>query len=280
MEKNRDHNFFARWRKTFPYSILFVLLIIAAIFFYFSLEKKTGSIEDGGEDGKLVMGVVTDIHSGNKKHRNYGNGNELNPRDYCINLQKVFSQSKADFFVALGDITLDGGDVEAERVLDCIEKFAPGKEFIWVMGNHDDDRTWKALGQQEKYYSVEKGDWKIIVLYDSVYEARTEGGVAEEQLTWLEKELNTDKKVVIAQHHPLWGKKDDPNGSIVSSGVNLEKEAEILSRYSNVKYVLAGHAHKDHFCLEKGSYQFCRVKALGLKEYEGSFMDIELTNER
>jgi 3',5'-cyclic AMP phosphodiesterase CpdA len=95
------------------------------------------------------------------------------------------------------------------------------KEFIWVMGNHDDNRAWQALGMpsEKYYYSIEKGGWKIIVLFDSVYNARTKGGIDEEQLAWLENELKTDKKVVIAQHHPLY----DRYGDELVSGTNFDK---------------------------------------------------------
>ena len=221
----------------------------------------------------MTMGVVADIHAGHAKHRNMGNGNDLTPKDYCKNLKKVFSQAKADFYIALGDNTLDGGNVEADMVIDCVKKNK--KDFIWVRGNHDNDRAWKEF-RLPNYYYKDKGNWRIIVLYDSVYDARLQGGIDIKQLNWLKDKLNTNKKVIIAQHHPLWGTKDNPDTTNPSTGKNFKQEAEILAQHKNVKYVFSGHTHLDNFCVKKDSYTYCRVYALSLVGHEGSYMKFDL----
>ncbi len=224
----------------------------------------------------LVVGVVTDIHAGHAKHRDMGNGNDLTPKDYCKNLKKVFSQAKADFYIALGDNTLDGGNVEADMVLKCVKDNK--KDFIWVRGNHDNDRAWKEF-ELPNYYYRDKGNWRIIVLYDSVYDARGLGGIDTKQLDWLKDKLNTNKKIIIAQHHPIWqfkSKIKDPNILLPSSGKNIGEELNILAQHKNVKYVFSGHIHTSNFCVKRDSYTYCRLYALSLKHHEASFMKFKL----
>lgn len=261
--KNNSKKFFLKYKKYWPYAA--APAIILGIFF-FAWEKTR----------PLTVGLITDIHAGNAKHRNFGEGNELEPRNYCQNMNKVFKDAKADFYIALGDITLDGGPVEARMASDCAKK--AGKEIIWARGNHDDNRAWEELGLPN-YYFKDKGDWRIIVLYDSVSDAKWGGGLDDGQIDWLEKSLDTDKKIIIAQHHPLWGTKDNPDTANVAPGINFNKEAEILSRHPNVKYVFSGHTHLDNFCVSKDSYTYCRIYALGLKDHEGGYMKFVLNDK-
>lgn len=102
------------------------------------------------------------------------------------------------------------------------------RQAIWANGNHD--RETYLSGKE--YYSLDKENWRIIVIHTTQ--------VKGAQYRWLEKQLKTDKKVMVVMHHPIF-----QNGSkkVISNYKKIEK----LFSKNKVKYVLSGHWHSNRF---------------------------------
>lgn len=122
-----------------------------------------------------------------------------------------------------------------------------------VIGNHDHNENVKndtdsdadfrnTLGPT--YYSVNIGDWHMVVLDDVLYSGATgrndyAATITQAQLDWLRKDLShvsKEKGLIVALHIPTarWNK----SGNLT----NTEALYELISDYRQV-YILSGHAH-------------------------------------
>lgn len=186
----------------------------------------------------------------------------------------VFNQSSLDFVVHLGDFTQNGLQYAKPLQMELAELKAP---LYHALGNHDFDHArgkidhvLAAYGMERAYHSHEVRGFRVIVLdtndaavyrYDEhsnmhknaaemVHQATLKGqpnayewngGVSDDQLQWLERELRTAKshgqKALLFSHHPLF-----PMESLTL--VNAAMVLEIIDKYTDT--VLAyfnGHNH-------------------------------------
>jgi 3',5'-cyclic AMP phosphodiesterase CpdA len=185
------------------------------------------------------IGWITDIHADRFKRRDVDSG-LMYPRKYREYLPKVFDALKAqgiDTVIATGD-NVNSGDDNYSRDIDKIA-WEKDMHVIWVMGNHDNNKTMATLGiTGNKYYFVDYGSTRIIVLDDAKVTRETGdyfGGIDDEQLKWLEKALKTPNQVIVAMHVPIFYQ-----DNLSERFIGLEK---ILHDSGNVKLVLSGHYH-------------------------------------
>ena len=98
-----------------------------------------------------------------------------------------------------------------------------------------------------------------------------QGGISDAQLNWVKSMLQTEQKVLVVIHHPIFGKalSEEPLGQFVE----LEKA---LSSAGNVKYVLSGHVHINEWERQANGIQYYGLTAMTLKGKEGRYKVLEL----
>lgn len=259
-------------------------LLLAISFMFFSNPLPSGAFS---------LGIITDIHAGGAKEVVKSEKNILYPSNYCNNLKGV-KESGVDYILTLGDNTLNGKPSEAKRVIECMN----GYNILWAKGNHDKEVAWKYFNTPN-YYSKKIDNWKIIVLDSSKLFPADSGGFLDEQLTWLENELNesNNEKIFIAMHHKVF----NPDDFIINKFVVLsnpsyanvvfhkffqpviikqycpvffpiyEKFINMIESNGKVKYVYSGHVHKDNGCFQINGVNYCAVPSLSTGDYEGYF---------
>ncbi len=200
------------------------------------------------------IGWVSDIHADRFKRRDINSG-LMFPRRYSDYLPQVFSALQnqgIDTVIATGDNTNSGDDNYA-RVL---ERIAQEKHMhvIWVKGNHDNDKVMSILGvANNKYYYVDYGHTRIIVLDDVESNGDYQGTIDQAQLDWLKNTLATKNQVVVAMHIPIFDGGLSSGNIHDFTGDNFPYVGNLLPRYAdlenilresgNVKLVLSGHWH-------------------------------------
>ncbi len=115
------------------------------------------------------------------------------------------------------------GEMTKQEVLETVKSYNPNYTF------------------SDSYYAFSpKTDYRIIIL-DATMEDSANGMLAQEQLQFLDNELNQnqDKIVVIALHHPSV----EPFVASEHSMLNANEFNEILLKYKNPIIVLSGHYH-------------------------------------
>ena len=127
------------------------------------------------------------------------------------------------------------GQVLAARRTPYAKLLEEKVEFYVALGNHDNQnqRFYKPFHMEgERYYSFSKGDVKFFAL-DSNY-------MDEEQLAWLQKELDGTKQPwrIAFFHHPLYS-----SGGKHGSDMQLRAILEPLFVKYKVALVLTGHDH-------------------------------------
>lgn len=112
------------------------------------------------------------------------------------------------------------------------------REFCKILNSHN-----KHMSIQNSYYAfTPKKGFRVICL-DSIIDSRltSNGEISKEQLKWLKKELDDNKKnvVVLATHVPI----EEPYFSSNHKMINGDEVKSLLSNYSNPIIVLQGHYH-------------------------------------
>lgn len=151
--------------------------------------------------------------------------------------------------VITGDIADTGADDAYTRVRAAIEPVAAelGAELVWVMGNHDIRRSFRAglldaAATDEPYDRViDLGGLRLVVL-DSTVPGFHYGALAAEQLEWLASVLATpaSRGTLLALHHP-----PIPSPQLFDELIELRDQAglEKVIRGTDVRGILAGHLH-------------------------------------
>jgi 3',5'-cyclic AMP phosphodiesterase CpdA len=163
--------------------------------------------------------------------------------------------------------TADHSDPQTSRLFQAVKVFDEFKmPFYWTMGNHDykidSDRDsdapfekkeilmmesiWKELTGFDPYDAVFYRGWKFIFL-NSMRGRDVQRNFDDEQLSWLENELEEQIPAVLFYHHPL--ETDNFRLWRFSSGqITPETEAEfytILTRHQDrIKGIFVGHGHR------------------------------------
>lgn len=156
---------------------------------------------------------------------------------------------KPDLVIHTGDIANDGEYEAYEAALGCLSKFS--MPVLVTVGNHD-NRDVARTSFSGRHGSPECGrfayvvdDFLVrIVILDTLVEGESHGKLGETQLGWLDKTLDAkrDKPTVVALHHPPFA-----TGLQHMDRIGLrdaDQFAQIISRYSHVERVLAGHVHR------------------------------------
>jgi 3',5'-cyclic AMP phosphodiesterase CpdA len=248
--------------------LLFSIIFIISSTFSFS------------QNGKPIrIGILSDCQ--------YCDCQAIGERNYRLSLPKLdsciatFNLQPLDAVFHLGDM-IDHDWASYDSVLPRFKKF--GAPFYPVLGNHDYmiKKEFKPLlrdrlGLEEGYYTVETGDWSLIVLNGddlSYFAPQTKtqknerndlvsglygslrtngmiwnGGIGSEQLKWLNDRLtaaqNNGKKVIVLCHFPLFSKKDH-------NLFNNKELFALLVSYPCVKAYFSGHYHKGSYQMNQG----------------------------
>ncbi len=169
-------------------------------------------------------------------------------------LRRLFAEFEAsgarpDAIVFTGDLA-DHGEPDAYRRLRAIvDPVAAdlGARVVWVMGNHDDRRAFRAELLDEPASdapvdAVVEIDGLRIITLDSTVPGFHHGAVSPAQRAWLGEVLATRAPhgTILAMHHP-------PVPSVLDLAVSVELRdqanlAEVLAG-SDVRAILAGHLH-------------------------------------
>jgi len=228
----------------------------------------------------VIIGVITDIHAGSQDVRNDSiePNNVLLPSNYEKNLQRVLPEMKKDdLILALGDNL----NVSSGKYTEELKKITAGYPMVWTKGNHDKPDFFKTLSDQ-RYYYVDKSNWRIIVLDnsesdpnvempDNVYDQK--GYIDPDQMNWLKDSLKTERKIVIAMHVPVFDRFNLDSAAIYPQQENLVK---LFEDSGNVKYVLAGHFHVYNWHKEINGINYYVVPSISLEGGEGYYMKLEL----
>jgi len=176
------------------------------------------------------IGRLTDITSGIDVRRNFE-----------FLLEKVVKE-KPDLLVHTGDICYE---IPEEEIYDWAKKklITTNLPFSIIAGNHDDSALmcnvfYQKPDIQEYYYTLNFQNTKLIFL------DTCRGDMSEEQYKWLEKELVTEKNIVIFMHHPpiKMGVPFMDNKYAFRSSEKFCKLFESI--YHNV-FIFCGHYHHE-----------------------------------
>lgn len=188
---------------------------------------------------------------------------EENAPERCAKLLKDIrrQEKKIDFVLNAGDSILaaDYGDITRERMLelwkiwdDVVMKGLSGLEVYSCLGNHDmwwaapskedpmrgKDYACKRVGMPKRYYTVDKGNWRIIVL-----DGNNRGLLDDEQRQWLRErveELDAEQPVLLMSHQPLLDYQKLFNGM----GDWQKQMVEWFSKMPRRVHYVSGHTHE------------------------------------
>ena len=220
------------------------------------------------------IGWITDIHADRFKRRTVESGT-IYPREYEVYIPKIFDALRAqgiDTVVTTGD-NVNSGDSNYSRAL---EKMAEEKHMhvIWTIGNHDRYTSMADFGITGKmYYYTDYGNTRIVSIDDVDYNRQAwdyEGGIDDEQMVWLRHVLETDKRVIIAMHIPIFPLSLDP--TVVDRYAAFEK---LIHDSGNVKIVLSGHFYIP-WQKEFDGLHFFGEAAVSHDGYKGAYGVIDL----
>lgn len=223
-----------------------------------------------------------------------------------------------DFVITGGDLIMDALGVTKERADSLYQLYlelqkgftmpvynTPGNHEHYAFYNIDDiERTDPDYGDKmyRRYigkptYSFNHKGWHFIVL-NSIMETEERGyrgGVSEEQLIWLQKDLNaigSETPIVLTVHIPLISAMNQiKNGALAiqkkGSVVNNSKEVLELFDGKNLKLVLQGHLHYLEDIFIGGKTHFITGGAVSANWWKGSkdgieegFLKIKVTGDQ
>ncbi len=231
-------------------------------------------------DNELIVGFVTDIHAGSAPTREKGSG-IISPSHFRENLTKALnSMQDEDYVIALGD-NLDQRQ-DCQKYADDLKKITQGYDILWVKGNHDKDACFPYL-YSKKYYYLDIKDWRIMIIDNSSWYPKDQrqkmgrdeiGLIDQTQLDWIKNTLNTDRKVLIAMHVPMWNDNGpDKPFTLRKDYVDFKK---MIEEHGNVRYVLAGHYHDDNWRLEENGINYYILPSVEQQGQEGYQMTLKL----
>jgi predicted phosphodiesterase len=203
------------------------------------------------------LGIVTDIHAGGQKKRKMTELNVIYPNKYTKFLKKLVKE-KPDYILTLGDNTNKSETKYAKKV----KKLIPNAMF--TRGNHDGPKSF-AVFSSESYYYRDIENWRIVVLYTSP-ESLACGTIDEAQMDWLKNTLNTDRKILVSMHIPIFNEA----GQFCTSPLK-----EVFEKYQ-VKFVYSGHTHFWEKTLEENGVTYNALRALSLRKGSGYYKIINL----
>lgn len=182
-------------------------------------------------------------------------GNDQDISDFSEYILSDFSEftqpiSENTYGISLGDIVWN--KPELFSTYKTLMGRTPVPSFS-VIGNHDHKESVKNDTESDAdfrnvlgptYYSVNIGDYHMVVLDDVLYSGETgrndyANTITQEQLDWLEKDLShvsKDKGLIVALHIPTarWNR---PNNL-----TNTQALYDLIKDFDNIQ-IISGHAH-------------------------------------
>ena len=182
-------------------------------------------------------------------------GNDQDISDFSEYVLSDFSEftqpiSENTYGISLGDIVWN--KPELFSTYKTLMGRTPVPSFS-VIGNHDHNESVKNDTESDAdfrnvlgptYYSVNIGDYHMVVLDDVLYSGETgrndyANTITQEQLDWLEKDLShvsKDKGLIVALHIPTarWNR---PNNL-----TNTQALYDLIKDFDNIQ-IISGHAH-------------------------------------
>ena len=223
----------------------------------------------------IIFGICADVH----------HSKDFDERWRLEKFLAEAKERKADFIIQLGDLTSFSD--EGREIAKLFNSFE-GPHYH-VLGNHETEFSDKAavlemLGQKDKYYSFDAGDYHFIVL-DTNYEKQGDKFldyncrrhdfsncyINPEQLAWLDADLaSTDKRCLIFMHATCevgdFGiiNKNDFRGVLWKANQRVG--------YNKVTMVVSGHDHTDEY-LYKGGIHYLAVNSMSHKYIGGTYTE-------
>jgi predicted phosphodiesterase len=242
------------------------------------------SISPLGLTAQFKIGLIADCQFADKTSEIKKYSSSLSKLESAVS---HFNNEDIEMAFHLGDF-IDEGFSNYNKLLKITEKL--NKPLYHVLGNHDfsveeahKEKVPLILGMKNRYYTVEKNDFKVIVLDStdlSIYahskdhpktiesirihsekfpdKAQWIGGISKEQFTWIETELidaqKKEKKVILMSHHPIFP----------SNSYNIWNDYELLqlfAQYKNVVAYINGHDHRGNYGVFEGIH-FLTLKGM------------------
>lgn len=222
---------------------------------------------------KLQFGIVTDPHYADVARRGKRYYQESAPKmAECV---KLMNDKKVDFLIELGDFKDQASPPTKESTLaylraieQVFRKFSANNYH--VLGNHDTDSISKArfqaivantdIPRKSTYYSFDLKGVHFVVLdanyrgdgrdYDSGNFRWTDANVPPAELKWLQRDLaSTSKPVIAFVHQQLDGK----GSHYVKNAADVRL---ILQKHKGVLAVFQGHNHAGHYSHIEGIHYY------------------------
>ena len=142
--------------------------------------------------------------------------------------------------------------------------------YVKLLNSHN-----KNFNFDNTYYSFKpKKGFKVIVM-DAIDNSKItgNGSFSEEQLKWLDKELNSAKRstVLIFLHHPII----EPYPSSHHKILNTEDFYKVIDKYKNPIGIFSGHYHATKITKERN---IVHVSTPALVTYPNAFRLVSVTN--
>lgn len=226
----------------------------------------------------LEIGFVTDIHAGDQTERDDGTDpkNIIFPDHFEKNFRNaLLGMRRVDLIFTLGD-NLNRPSRKNAKKLKEISRSYP---IYWTKGNHDKLSHFQEILSEERYYYLDKKDWRIIVLdnsdvapnYHKNHEEHGRGYIDEVQLDWLKEALKTDRKIIVTMHVPMISR--SKLGEVRGDQKYLE---DLFLKNGNVKHIFSGHFHVYDEHIEKSGITHHLIPSLSLKGKEGYYYKVRL----
>jgi len=243
----------------------FLKKIIALILLSFILG--CSNISHKYPDGDFRIIVLTDIHikdGGSRAARLTALVNDINNDKYPgVELLVTCGDNVSSIYKEYYPDSSYKGDNRLQRFLDVVSSLKI--PYYLTLGNHEYkieherdsdgpyakeeilriDRIWKEMTGHDPYYSKVFRGWKLLIL-NSMSDRHVNRKFSQEQLDWLENELDSTHPTLIFFHHPLrtdnfrfWGHFDQL--------ATVDEEPRFFSivkkHKKNIKGIFVGHGH-------------------------------------
>lgn len=213
------------------------------------MEKNEGMEKEIGME-TLKFAHLSDLHLvGGEMSTVLERALELD-RDPRKNVEKclaMLQEERPDFVLMTGDCIHEGRVEDYRRLKDMLDEGLPGIPVFVSLGNHDRRKEFREgfLGEAEADNSPywAKAEWRglRILSLDSAWEKKNGGNFPEEQLEWLEQELQTPSKrgTILLFHHPIL-RAAGPLGFAPCERLHRLLELDA----GEIKAMFNGHIHK------------------------------------
>ena len=160
-------------------------------------------------------------------------------------VKKRIKEHKPQLILLTGDLSQDNSKASYQFLIETVKDLP--RPIAWTPGNHDDPLEVAEFLEQANIIAKKEfvfSGWQVILL-NSFWKGHVAGKLAEEELLFLEQELNKHRaeRVVIFLHHHIL-----PVGSKWLDKLGLKNSQEFLDtidRYQQVKIVASGHVHQE-----------------------------------